>query len=202
MTEARPISDQEVEAGRVYAAALLGLAEERGKADEILDEVRDLAALVEDQPDLEVILSSPLVDVDERRALIDKIFQGRVDDLLVDTIQVMNRKGRSGLVRALAVAYLQEYRELKGVVEATARTAVPLSVEMRQRLRQVVTTITGKTVQLTEQVDESLIGGMVLRVGDAKMDTSVAKEIREMEAKLLDRAATEALGGTAWTTSD
>ena len=196
------LSQQDIEIARVYAGAALGLAEKGDLADRLLEETQGLVALLDESPELEMVMGSPLVDIDERRELIDKLFQGQIDETLVDTLQVMNRKGRSGLVRALAEAYRQEYNELEGQVEASVSTAVPLTAEMKQRLEDVVSRITGKTVLLTERIDESLIGGMVLHVGDARMDTSVAKDIREMEWKLMDRASRETRAGGGWTADD
>ena len=196
------VSQQDIEIARVYAEAALGLADERGLADRLLEETGGLVEVLDESPELENILSSPLVDVEERGVAMDKIFQGRIDDTLLDTLQVMNRKGRSGLVRALAEAYRQEYNKLKGMVEAGVSTAVPMTDDMKQRLEEEVSRITGKTALLTERIDESLIGGMVLHVGDARMDTSVVKEIREMERKLMDRASRETNAGGGWTADD
>lgn len=196
------LSQQEIEVARVYAEAALGLAEAQGLADRILEEIQGLAGLLNESPELEMALSSPLVETDERRVLIDKLFRGQLEETLVDTLQVMNRKGRSGLVRALAEAYRQEYNELKGMVETRVQTAVPLTTEMKKRLKDVVSSLTGKTAILEESTDESLIGGMVLHVGDGRMDTSLAKELRTMERSLTDRAAGETRGGGGWASED
>lgn len=196
------ISQNDIEIARVYAGAALGLAEERGLADRLLEETHGLAGLLDASTELDVVLGSPLVDTEERRLVIDRLFLGQLEAILVDTLQVMNRKGRAGLVRAFAEAYRQEYNELKGMVEAKVRTAIPLTDEMKQRLENVISRITGKTALLEERIDESLIGGMVLHVGDGRMDTSVAKELREIERKLLDRASRETRGGGGWATDD
>ena len=119
-----------------------------------------------------------------------------MSDLLLDTLQVMNRKGRAGLVRAFAVAYREEIDDLKQVVGVRVRSAQPLTEKLREGLRAAVSSFSGKTAQLQEEIDESLLGGLVLHVGDRKIDTSLVTELGAISARLSDRASREIQGGT------
>src|SRR5690349_10093125 len=120
------VDDRNLAAGRIYGGAMLDLAEERGEADALLGELAELVKVLDGQPQLEELLGSPLVDEDERSAALEKIFRGRSSDLLVDSLQVINRKGRLGLLRAIAEAYRLEYRDRRGLMDIRVRTAVPL----------------------------------------------------------------------------
>lgn len=123
--------------------------------------------------------------------MLDRLFEEEMSEVLLDTLQVMNRKGRSGLVRALAEAYRQEFEDRTGQVSVSVRTAVALSEALRQQLQEATSKFTGREASLIETVDESLIGGMILQVGDQKIDSSVARELRQLENQLLDRASQE-----------
>ena len=176
---------------RIYARSAFALADQQGAAESLQDELEELVKQLDKEPALENFLTSPLVEIGERQQMLDRLFAGQMSEILLDTLQVMNRKGRSGLVRALAEAYRQEFEERTGRVTVTVRTAVALSESLRQQLLEATSRFTGREASLMETVDESLIGGMILLVGDQKIDSSVAKELRQLEAQFLDRASME-----------
>lgn len=191
-------SNQEIAIARVYAQALLALAESQGEADSVLEELESMAVEIDKDPAFANFLRSPLVGTEERRQSLDRMFKGRMNEILLDTLQVMNSKGRSGLVRALVEAYSQEYEELRGQVRVAVQSAVPLTDSLRRQLRDVVSGFTGKTPRLEESVDPDLIGGLVLQVTDRRIDTSVFKEIKGLRQQLLDRASQEIHSGKTY----
>jgi F-type H+-transporting ATPase subunit delta len=129
------------------------------------------------------------MDEGECALLLERVLRRRANDLIVNTMQVMNRKGRGGLFRALVHAYTEELEGIEGVVRGSVTTAVPLSKAMKEKLVEVLARGSGKTVVLDESVDESLLGGMVLRIGDRKFDSSVARELWRMGERLEDRGS-------------
>jgi F-type H+-transporting ATPase subunit delta len=189
------IDERQLAIARVYAQALLGLADRQGEVDEILEQLEQLRSLMDEAPALEDFFGTPLVQEETRKAALERVFRGRASDLLVDTLQVMNRKGRLGLTRALVEAYREEYEVFKGRIDVRVTTAVPLSDSLRQRLRVATSEVTGKEAQLVEKVDQSILGGMILRIGDRKIDTSIAKEIRQLSEQMVERASRELQGG-------
>ena len=191
-------SIQEIAIASVYARATLQLAEARGEADLVLDEVESLAAQMDRDRQFDSFMHSPLIEPETRSGSLDRIFSGRMNEVLLDALQVMNRKGRSTLVRAFVEAYRREFEEHRGQIRARVRSAVPLSDELRQQLARAVSDYTGKIAKLDERVDESLIGGLVLLIGDRKIDTSVVREIRGVEQRLSDRASQEIHSGRTY----
>ena len=184
--------------GRLYAEAMLGLGEERGASDALLEELQELIAFLDQSPKVEHFLSSPLVDAEGRARVIDEVFRGTASDLLVDSLQVINRKGRLGQLRAIAEAYRLAHHELRGWVEVHVRTAVPLDDALRARLREAIAASTGKQPTLIERIDPSLIGGMVVEVAGKKIDASVASRLQDLSEALLARASREIHSGTAY----
>lgn len=187
----RSVNDRELTVARVYAESLLGLAEEAGRADELLEELDGLVDLLDRDRDLGAFFASPLVDEEARRETIEKTLRGELSDLMVDTLQVMNSKGRLGLLRALAITYRQELDRLRGRVDASVASAVPLTDDLRRRLRETLERVTGRRVRLTETVDPDLIGGLVVAVDDRKIDYSLASDLRQLDDQLRDRATRE-----------
>lgn len=182
------IDSRELAVARVYAFALLGLAEERGLADELAAELEALAEEVSSDRALAGFLESPLVGDAERRAVLEKACRGRLQDLAVDTLQVMNRKGRLALVPALAVAYRRELDRRRGRVDVDVASAVPLSPSLRERLHAALARVTGRQPVLRERVDADLVGGLRLAIGDRRIDGSIAAQLRRLDTRLLERA--------------
>lgn len=185
------VSDRELSLARVYSRSILELAEEQGQAEAVLDELMELVKYLDRNPEFEQFLGSPLVEAEDRGRTVEKALRGKASDLLVDSLQVVNRKGRLGLLRAIAEGYRIEFRDLRGIADAVVRTAVPLSEPMRIRVRESVARFTGKQPFLIEKVDPSLIGGIVIEVGGQKIDGSVSSRLRELGQSLERRASQE-----------
>ena len=188
-------SDKGFAIARVYADAILQLAESQGDVEVLFEELRNFADCVEHDADLYDFVSSPMVDVEARRKMVENVFRGSRTDLFVDALQVMNRKGRLGLISAVAEAYRLQRDALSNRTEVRVHSASPLTEELRSMLKEAASQRIGKDVDLVEEVDESLIGGLVLQIGDEKLDASVATRLKRMGDSLLDRASWEIHSG-------
>jgi len=190
------VDDRQLAVARVYAESLLALAEEKGMGDEIREELEGLVALQDRDPELAAFFTSPLVEEGARRDTVESSFRSRTSDLVVDTLQVMNAKGRLGLLPALAVAYGAALDELRGRVDVSVVSAVELSVGSRQQLLDTLERGTQREVRLTETVDPEILGGFVVSLGDRKIDYSLAAELRQIGNQLRDRATREIQSAT------
>ncbi len=184
---------------RVYGDALLGLAAARGEEDEVRDGLEGLAAAIEEQPDFELFLDSPLVDDAEKRSFLERLLRGRAPDLLVDGLQVVRRKGRLGLVRAISRAYREAWMRRKKKIEVEVVTAVPLGDELRRAIAAAASRRAGREAVLRERVSPELLGGLVVKIGDEKFDASVARKLAVLEQNLLARASAEIMSGKEYT---
>jgi F-type H+-transporting ATPase subunit delta len=195
-------SEQQVAVSLVYARSLLAIAEEQDLVDSVLEELDDLVTLADRDEDFRQFLISPLVETDERQSSLERMFRGRMSDLLLDTLQVMNRKGRMGIVPALAETYRNEVEKLRGEIRVHVKSAVELDDAQRDQLSQAVAQYTSKRAALVESVDDSLIGGMILRIGDQRIDTSVARDLENLEEQMLDSVAQELYAGKSFISED
>jgi F-type H+-transporting ATPase subunit delta len=184
-------NDRELSIAHVYSKAMLELAEQQGEADSLLEELQGLVEYLDRNPELERFLASPLVDDKDRGIVLEKAFRGKTSNLLLDSLQVINRKGRLSLLRGIVEGYRSGHRKLRGLVEARVRTAVPLTEALRARVRDAVARHTGHQPVLIEKVDPALIGGIVIEVGDEKIDGSVSNKLRELGKVLEARASQE-----------
>jgi F-type H+-transporting ATPase subunit delta len=194
------IDDQELAVAGVYAGALLELAARLGREEDTLLELEQMVELLAAEEDFAAFLANPTVPFEQRRATIERTFRDRADDLVVNTLQVMNKRDRLGLLPALAEAYRERLDDRLGREHVEVRTAVPLTEVLRSRLKQVIASMTGRTIRLDETVDESLIGGLVVKIGDEKIDSSVQRSLALLGERLADRSSHEVQSTQAYVT--
>jgi F-type H+-transporting ATPase subunit delta len=188
--------DKAMGVARVYADAMLELARDAGVADDLREELDGLAKLVARDPGFRDFLSNPAIDADERSASLERMFRGRTSDLLTDSLQVLNRKGRSALLPAVVAQYRDAHDHWSKHVVVQVTSAQPVSDAQRADLAAAVRRRTGFEPSFEERVDPSLIGGLVVRIGDQKIDGSVATKLAKMGEALLARASREIHSGT------
>src|SRR5262245_31612100 len=173
--------------GSVYAKALLGAAEKSGQAEPVVQELESLVSDVLDKlPQLEATLRSLRLTHEERLPIIDKAFGGRLSPTLLTFLKVVSKHGRLDSLRAIARQARKQLNAARGRVEVIVQTAHPLSNPLRERIVQRLTQLLHREVMLTTEVNEDLLGGLVVRVGDTVYDASVAAKLKRMEQVTLD----------------
>ncbi len=173
--------------GTVYAKALLGAAEKAGQADEVVGELEAIVSDVLNKlPQLDEIMKTPRLTHEERLPMLDKAFGGRVSGTTLTFLKVISKHGRLDCVRAIARAARKQLNAARGRVEVRVETAYPLSNPVRERINGRLRELLGREVDLTTDVNEDLIGGLVVRVGDTVYDASIAARLKRMEQVTLD----------------
>lgn len=187
--------DKEMSVARIYARALLSLAKEARHDQQVRDELDSLGALYDADPAFRDFLTNPAVDAGDRERSLEKMFRARLLPVTVDTLQVINRKGRSALLPAVVEAYRQEHDKMLMRVEVQVTSARPLTDPQREKLGAAVRERTGREPSFVERVEPSLLGGIVVQIGDEKTDGSVVTRLRNLGGALLDRASHEIHSG-------
>ncbi len=180
----------------VYARSLLGLATERGESDTIDSEFAEFAGHLKADPDFKAFVTARVIDADQRRKSLDVMFQGRMSELLLNTLHILNNKDRLEIVGEVQRLYHELTLEQQAIVEVHVSVAEPLSDVMRTRLQQLMESRTGRTVRLAEHVEPALLGGLIVRVGDEQIDMSVARQLRRFQERLLEHAQQRIHAGT------
>lgn len=171
--------------GRVYAQALLELAREQGKVDELTDEVQQLMPLIAEGSELDRLLTNPAIGDGERAKIVERVFKGKVSDLLYKMMRVLCDKGRLGSLSSFAAGFLLAVSDERGHIDVKAFIASELDSDAAKKVADQIGQALGKTVSLTQKVDPSLIGGLKIKVGDQLIDASVASQLRSMKNKMI-----------------
>ena len=176
---------KETRVAKRYAAALFEVA----KRDGILDAVGQDLSLVErslkQQPLLRTVLSQPLVTEERKSKMVTDVFSDNITATSLSFIKLLVRKRRGDMVQEAIDAFRVLLSEHLGIVDASARTAVALSASQSAALTKSLEKLTGKRVNLTAEVDASIVGGIIVRIGDDIIDGSVAGRLHRLELQLL-----------------
>lgn len=185
------IRDEKLALADVYAESLIAVADEQGRTDTIAAEFADLIRYMDKNPEFATFLTADSIDDDARRESLEKMFRGKMDDLLLNLLQVLNRRRRLWLVRSIARAGQLRMQERRDQQEVIVESAIPLTDDLRQSIKDQMSRRIGREALLIERVNPELIGGVVIRVGDMQIDASVASRIAALRRKLRDRATLE-----------
>jgi F-type H+-transporting ATPase subunit delta len=175
---------------RVYAEALLDAAQARHAAAEVLEELEVLLRDVAGQdPLLGAFFMGGTIGRAARRQAIERAFGGRVSDLFLDFLLVLNDHERLELLRPIRAAYVDLLNQRMGQVRVLVRSAVPLDDAHLGRLVVQLKHMTGREPVLEVAVDPALLGGMIVRVGDYLYDTTVKTRLEKIKNQLLERSS-------------
>jgi F-type H+-transporting ATPase subunit delta len=169
-------------AARRYAEA----AFELGRADESLDAWEaDLATIREalEHPTLRVLAEHPAVPFAEKERVLRKVVTDVRDEPL-RLVLLMIRRGRPGAIGPMVERFAELLRRHRGVALAEVRTARSLDDAHREAVADRLAELTGNRVEINEVVDESLIGGIAVRIGDQLYDASVRSRLERLRARL------------------
>lgn len=168
-----------------YVKSLLGLSVERNALEAVHADMQLFAKVCESSHDLVVMLRSPIIKHDKKKAVLDAIFKGKVNDLTMAMIAIITRKNREPLLPEIAREFHAAYNEFKGIGKATLITTFAIDPKLREEIEGMVKTLSNrKQIELEEKVDPSLIGGFILNVGDKQVDASIRNRLRSLEVTL------------------
>lgn len=167
---------------QAYADALLPLAIDADALEAIDAELAAVADLLAAEPQWAELLAAPWCTDDHKCRAVEQALRGRLSDLAVDALLVIVRRGRAALVGQIAAAFRQRVREAEGGVEVEVITAVEMDNPTREIVARGVFEALGRRPTLKTRVDPTIIGGLVLRVGDTITDASIRRQLERLRS--------------------
>ena len=163
-----------------YAAALFTLAAEENVKGEVADSLKTVKTLVLEYPDYIDLLASVNIPFDERCEVVDKAFGETLHEYAVSFIKLICERGHIRDLTECIDEYLKLYEAADGIATANITSAVTLTDEEKETLRKKLEAKLLRRVELVCSVDESILGGVVIRVDGNIMDGSLRTKLREL----------------------
>jgi len=171
-------------AGR-YAAALFEIAEERKQLDEVATDTSTIRALIDESSDLRRLVASPVIGrEDQRRALAALLGKAGISELTSNFVGVVAQNRRLYVLKNMCSAFHSLLATSRGEISAEVTTAQPLSENQEQALTQELRKSIGSNVVLDTKIDQTLLGGMVVKVGSRMVDSSLKTKLQRLEFSL------------------
>ena len=172
----------EIKVASRYAKSLIDLAVEGNTLEAAYNDMVLFKKVVDATPELEAILKNPIMPLDKKAGILNGIFADKVGKLTLTFFKTVVNKGRSVVLFATAKQFIHQYNVLKGIVTADVTTAIPLSATAKEEIVSIVKKELGANqVVLNEIVNENLIGGFILKVGDKQFDASIASSLGKLK---------------------
>lgn len=169
-----------------YAKAVLDLAKEKGCANEVNEDMKLIQLTIQDNPDLNIMLKSPVIKQAQKKSVLIKIFEKKVNEVTLRLLNLLVKNRRLEILNLVAKEYIVIYDFLNGVEVAQVTSAVPLTKELEKAILKRVQESIEKKVSLINIIDPSIIGGFILRVGDKQYDSSVSYRLKDLLSKFED----------------
>jgi len=166
--------------GKVYAEGLFLLAQEEHRETQIYRELNEAADVMAQHPDFVELVDVPTLDVSERIAILRRVI-GDGTGITENFLCLLIEKHRFRKLQEIRADFNKLYHEAFGIAEVFVTSAVALEDSQREALKTVLGRKFGKTITLREQVDPSLLGGMVVQYGDTRMDNSLRTRMQQFK---------------------
>ena len=163
-----------------YAKALFQLAVEKDILEQSYQDMVLLDAVCSKSKELSLLLKSPIVKTDKKLKILEEIFGSKINKASMSFINIITTKKREGLLSLIANSFILLYKTHNKIETATVISATPLDEELRVEVINFIKKNGDKKVELTEKIDESIIGGAIIRMGDKQLDASVSRKISEL----------------------
>jgi F-type H+-transporting ATPase subunit delta len=176
----------ETRVARPYAKSLLELAQEKGKLEEVNKDMSLFVDVAKQNIQFQAMLKNPIVHNDKKQTILETIFKGRVSDMTLAMFRIISNKNREAYLFDIAKEFKNQYKVFKGIATAEVTTTYPLTQDQKDNFVSMVSKSEGKNIELHEKVDESIIGGFVLKVGDMQVDESIKTKLYRLKSKFKD----------------
>ena len=156
------------------------------KVDVLLEEIEQLQKILAENEDFGRLMNHPKIIKEEKIEVAKTVFEGRISGELLGFLTIIISKDRYREIDEILTYFVAKVKEYKGIGIATVTTAVPLKDDQCKAVeKKLLDTTKYKSMEIHYDVDASLIGGMVIRIGDRVVDSSISTKLSELQKDLL-----------------
>ncbi len=171
---------------KTYGDALFDLAVETDKVDVLLEEIQQLQTVLAENAEFGSLMNHPKILKEEKVEVAKNVFAGRISEELLGFLTIIITKDRYREIDGILTYFVAKVKEYKGIGIATVTTAVPLKADQHKAIeKRLLDTTKYQSMEIHYDVDASLIGGMVIRIGDRVVDSSISTKLSKLQKDLL-----------------
>ncbi|MGE7695861.1 F0F1 ATP synthase subunit delta [Lysinibacillus sp. NPDC094177] len=168
-----------------YAQALFELAQQKNILAEVGADLNELTKVVNESPDFLTLLNAPKFSIERKKQMIAEIFAGATPEVL-HTVQLLVEKKRVNEVKLIATAYAELAAQAQGIADATVFSTRAISAEENANISAAFAKLVGKqSLNITNEIDPSLLGGIRVQIGNHIYDSSVANKLERLKRELI-----------------
>lgn len=170
---------------KTYGDALFDLALEENRIDDYVAEVDAMLTIFRDNPELSKLLNHPKISKEEKITVVGQIFEGKISKELLGLINMIVEKDRNNAMEDIFSYFIDRVKEYKNIGVAKVTSAIELSDAQKSQVEKRLLETTGYVkFEISYDVDKDLIGGMVIRIGDRVVDSSIRTRLYELTKEL------------------
>lgn len=173
-----------MKAAETYGEAIFQLAKENNILEQMETDLLYVKDLLEELPEFRKFIEAPVLESESKIPVIEKVLKDGISEMALHFLFVMIHRGRSRDIEAAINQYVDKSREARGISTAKVWVAREMTPEMQEKLKAKLEAEMGKQMILHVMVDPTLVGGIIVQVGDTRFDASVARRLKDLEALL------------------
>ncbi|MHB8155833.1 MAG: F0F1 ATP synthase subunit delta [Desulfocucumaceae bacterium] len=170
--------------GGRYAEALYEIAEREKAVDAVEQELLAVEAIVSENRDLQKMLYHPRITPEDKKSLLNELLSGKVSEVTLEFLKLLVDRQREQFLADIVGSFVNLANRARNITEAQITSAMDLTANEKQELAAVLNKVTGKKVETSYKVDPSLIGGVVVRIGDRVIDGSIRTRLATLREHL------------------
>jgi len=169
-----------------YTKALFALAKEKNILDVVKNDMESLFAIMEESEELQLAFQNPVLKPSHKKEIAEEIFGKFFNKITLSFINVLIENRREEYLHSISRNFLSMYKKFMGIEQGVFTTAIRANDKILDNVKNIIRKALKTEVELINQVDEKIIGGFVLRVGDKQFDASIESNLNKIKRKLLN----------------
>jgi len=170
---------------QTYAKALCDIAGEKGMLDKVETDLRQIEAVIQENPGLTNLLYHPRVPAAAKKETLNSVFGEDVDDFVKKFLLLLVDKRREMALVPIIKEYVKMANDARNIAEAEVTVAKEISEGQKQALADKLQKLTGKKIVLNIRVDEKILGGAIVRIGGKLIDGSIVRQLKTLKSDIL-----------------
>ena len=168
-----------------YSKALFELALEQNLIGEVRVDLEMIQDVCTKYPDFQQSLTNPLIEEKVKSKILKELFEPKVNPLTFKFLQLLSKKRRSGFLLEMIDKYIYRVLEHQGILSCLLISSGPVEAEQTEAIKSRIEALTDKSVIFTSQIDNSVMGGFIVKIKDTVVDLSIKTQLEKMRTKLV-----------------